>query len=94
MKYRRYFGVLQLEDSRRATTPKLIVNRPLMIYSGMNHDTHFVVWILFSAAYAVYASGWASFSVSYDSSLLKPALGPADGLVAVAAKIAVSIFTP
>ncbi|SRR6266545_4992341 len=30
----------------------------------MKYDTHFVVWILFNAVYAVYASGWASFSHS------------------------------
>jgi len=30
----------------------------------MKYDTHFVVWILFNVAYAVYASGWASFSLS------------------------------
>jgi len=65
MKHHRRFGVFQLEDARRATTSK--TNCELVIdefYSGMNHDTHFIVWILLNATYAVYASGWASVSVS------------------------------
>src|SRR5258708_30834795 len=44
--------------------PKLIMNRLLISYLGMNYDTHFIVWILFNTAYAVYASAWASFSDS------------------------------
>ena len=42
-----------------------MVKRSLISYNpGMNHDIHFVVWILFNVAYTVYASGWASFSDS------------------------------
>jgi hypothetical protein len=43
------------------------VNRELSLtITDMKHDTHFVLWILFNAAYAVYASAWASLS-EYDN---------------------------